>query len=163
MKQNSVYLSQVTYCGGYSGDEPPLTIPNREVKLTSADGTAPPGGRVGRCRVSEPRLTMSAGVLSYCVSALRELQPPRSPWSGGRYAPQAGTPCRFSVLSLCVSALRELHPPMTPCTARVPFRICCRKYPGPRRSADADFAPLNLPRVSNLQDSGGAEGYFRPR
>ena len=55
MKQNSVYLSQVTYCGGYSGDEPPLTIPNREVKLTSADGTAPPGGRVGRCRFSEAR------------------------------------------------------------------------------------------------------------
>ena len=63
MKQNSIYLSQVKYCGGYSGDEPPLTIPNREVKLTSADGTAPPGGRVGRCRFSEPRLTMSAGVL----------------------------------------------------------------------------------------------------
>ena len=123
-----MYLSQVTYCGGYSGDEPPLTIPNREVKLTSADGTAPPGGRVGRCRFSEPRLTMSAGVLS-----------------------------------LCVSALRELQPPVTPCAAQVPFRICCRKYPGPRRSADADFAPLNLPCVSNLQNSGGAEGYFRPR
>ena len=45
---------------------------------------------------------------------------------------------------------------MTPFAARVPFRICCRKYPGPRRSADADFAPLNLPRVSNLQDSGSA-------
>ena len=127
MKQNSVYLSQVIYCGGYSGDEPPLTIPNREVKLTSADGTAPPGGRVGRCRFSEPRLTMSAGVLS-----------------------------------LCVSALRELQPPMTPCTARVPFRICCRKYPGPRRSADADFASLHLPRVSNLQDSGGRRGAFPP-
>ena len=48
-----IYLSQVTYCGGYSGVEPPLSIPNREVKRTSADGTAPPGGRVGRCRFSE--------------------------------------------------------------------------------------------------------------
>ena len=47
------YLSQVTYCGGYSGEDPPLPIPNREVKLTSADGTAPPGGRVGSCRFSE--------------------------------------------------------------------------------------------------------------
>ena len=26
--------------GGYSGEEPPLPIPNREVKLPSADGTA---------------------------------------------------------------------------------------------------------------------------
>ncbi len=34
-------------CRGYSGEEPPLPIPNREVKLTIADGTAPPGGRVG--------------------------------------------------------------------------------------------------------------------
>ena len=40
------------YCGGYSGEVPPLPIPNREVKLTSADGTAPPGGRVGSCRFS---------------------------------------------------------------------------------------------------------------
>ena len=35
------------YCGGYSGEDPPLPIPNREVKLTIADGTAIPGGRVG--------------------------------------------------------------------------------------------------------------------
>ena len=53
--EGCIYLSQVKYCGGYSGDEPPLTIPNREVKLTSADGTAPPGGRVGRCRFSGAR------------------------------------------------------------------------------------------------------------
>ena len=46
-------LSQVKYCGGYSGEDPPLPIPNREVKLTSADGTAPPGGRVGSCRFSK--------------------------------------------------------------------------------------------------------------
>ena len=35
--------------GGYSGEDPPLPIPNREVKLTCADGTATPSGRVG-CR-----------------------------------------------------------------------------------------------------------------
>ena len=35
--------------GGYSSEVPPLPIPNREVKLTIADGTAPPGGRVGSC------------------------------------------------------------------------------------------------------------------
>ena len=43
------YLFSETYCGGYSGEDPPLPIPNREVKLTIADGTAPPGGRVGSC------------------------------------------------------------------------------------------------------------------
>ena len=41
------------YCGGYSGEDPPLPIPNREVKLTSADGTATPSGRVGSRRFSE--------------------------------------------------------------------------------------------------------------
>ena len=45
------YFFSETYCGGYSGEDPPLPIPNREVKLTSADGTAPPGGRVGSCHV----------------------------------------------------------------------------------------------------------------
>ena len=47
-----VIFLNVIYCGGYSGEVPPLLIPNREVKLTSADGTAPPGGRVGSCRFS---------------------------------------------------------------------------------------------------------------
>ena len=45
--QELSYLFSETYCGGYSGEDPPLPIPNREVKLTIADGTAPPGGRVG--------------------------------------------------------------------------------------------------------------------
>ena len=58
-----MYLSQVTYCGGYSGVEPPLPIPNREVKRTSADGTAPPGGRVGRCRFSEAPSPKDSGLL----------------------------------------------------------------------------------------------------
>ena len=44
-----VDLVSETYCGGDSGEDPPLPIPNREVKLTIADGTAPPGGRVGSC------------------------------------------------------------------------------------------------------------------
>ena len=32
----------VNYSGGYSGEVPPLPIPNREVKLARADGTAHP-------------------------------------------------------------------------------------------------------------------------
>ena len=60
----SGYLSQVKYCGGYSGEDPPLTIPNREVKLTSADGTATPSGRVGSCRFSEHLIeVIQSGVL----------------------------------------------------------------------------------------------------
>ena len=48
-------LSITIHCGGNSGEDPPLPIPNREVKLTSADGTAIPGGRVGSCRSSRSR------------------------------------------------------------------------------------------------------------
>ena len=49
-------LSPKRDLGGYSGEVPPLPIPNREVKLTIADGTAPPGGRVGSCHflIQEP-------------------------------------------------------------------------------------------------------------
>ena len=61
-------ISQVIYCGGYSGEDPPLPIPNREVKLTSADGTAPPGGRVGSCRSSGLRLTKVNRSLFLCFS-----------------------------------------------------------------------------------------------
>ena len=36
--------------GGYNDVDPPLPIPNREVKRVCADGTARPGGRVGSRR-----------------------------------------------------------------------------------------------------------------
>ena len=49
-----MYLSEI-YCRGYSGEDPPLPIPNREVKLTIADGTDPSVGRVGSCRSSKAR------------------------------------------------------------------------------------------------------------
>ena len=69
------YLSQVKYCGGYSGEDPPLPIPNREVKLTSADGTAPPGGRVGSCRFSEcPTDESQPGILRSCLSGTEKRQ-----------------------------------------------------------------------------------------
>ena len=66
-----VFLS-AKYCGGYSGGEPPLPIPNREVKPAIADGTAPPGGRVGSCRSSKTRSSHDGRVffdmLSVCGS-----------------------------------------------------------------------------------------------
>ena len=48
----SLSVSQETYCGGYSIVDPPLTIPNREVKRNHADGTYTPVGRVGSRRSS---------------------------------------------------------------------------------------------------------------
>ena len=75
-------FSQVIYCRGYSGEEPPLPIPNREVKLTIADGTAPPGGRVGSCRFSDARLTnVSRASFFVCGSELpaRTLSLPNAP------------------------------------------------------------------------------------
>ena len=61
-----IIFSQDIYCGGYSGEDPPLPIPNREVKLTIADGTAPPGGRVGSCHESYDTLSSyDDGVFSF--------------------------------------------------------------------------------------------------
>ena len=34
------YIEAYVLLGGYSSEVPPLPIPNREVKLTNADGTA---------------------------------------------------------------------------------------------------------------------------
>ena len=59
------------YCGGYSGEDPPLPIPNREVKLTIADGTDPPVGRVGSCRSSGPlRVLRLPGVFFLCLRGI---------------------------------------------------------------------------------------------
>ena len=42
-----VQIRHTLLSGGYCGEVPPLPIPNREVKLTCADGTAMQSGRVG--------------------------------------------------------------------------------------------------------------------
>ena len=52
MLRSQPYTSSIIGCsqrilGGYCGGVPPLPIPNREVKPTSADGTAMQCGRVG--------------------------------------------------------------------------------------------------------------------
>ena len=67
LEVNLVIFSQDIYCGGYSGEDPPLPIPNREVKLTIADGTAPPGGRVGSCHflIRVPDINRCRGLLHY--------------------------------------------------------------------------------------------------
>ena len=70
VKSVPTYLFSETYCGGYSGEDPPLPIPNREVKLTIADGTAPPGGRVGSRHflIRVPDINRCRGLLIYALS-----------------------------------------------------------------------------------------------
>ena len=55
--------------GVYSDGDPPLPIPNREVKPDCADGTALVGGRVGSClfRIRAPVGT--AGLVLYVRKA----------------------------------------------------------------------------------------------
>ena len=53
-----VQIRHTPLSGGYCGGVPPLPIPNREVKLTCADGTAMQCGRVGsRLLSSEASIT----------------------------------------------------------------------------------------------------------
>ena len=46
------FLIIIRYYGGYYDEAPPLPIPNREVKLICADGTAFNCGRVGNRHLS---------------------------------------------------------------------------------------------------------------
>ena len=86
----SKLFSQVIYCRGYSGEEPPLPIPNREVKLTIADGTAPPGGRVGscgslECQTSHDAWHSSLYLAANCLSHSVLYTIPRSKIERGMY------------------------------------------------------------------------------
>ena len=58
--------------GDDSSEDTPLPIPNREVKLTGADGTAIPGGRVGNRRLwGSVRQKCSDGTPFLCSDAVR--------------------------------------------------------------------------------------------
>ena len=48
--------------GGNSDGDPPLPIPNREVKPVSADGTATPSGRVGSRQLAKTFRRNSGGL-----------------------------------------------------------------------------------------------------
>ena len=126
-------LSQVIYCGGYSGEEPPLPIPNREVKLTIADGTAPPGGRVGSCRSSDsPTRFSGRGIFILCLRHKTKIRlPPAAPQlpPRGRHPPPPPSPggpvaascseCFFSRPSTFINSFADsLYPP-----------ACCHRCP----------------------------------
>ena len=61
-----VQIRHTPLSGGYCGEVPPLPIPNREVKLTCADGTAMQCGRVGsRLLLSRASITKVVGAFFY--------------------------------------------------------------------------------------------------
>ena len=60
-------MEQRVLLGGYSSEVPPLPIPNREVKLTNADGTAYLGGRVGS-RLFKPSWIIPTRLFCVCMS-----------------------------------------------------------------------------------------------
>ena len=61
-----VQIRHTPLSGGYCGEVPPLPIPNREVKLTCADGTAMQCGRVGsRLLSSEASITKVVGAFLF--------------------------------------------------------------------------------------------------
>ena len=113
-------LSQVKYCGGYSGEDPPLPIPNREVKLTIADGTAPPGGRVGSCRFSKGSNANASEPFFFLLSKKRmRSQPPvadaTSPFQGEcslHFAPAGDSTASTSIGSLADAPSRRLTAPL---------------------------------------------------
>ena len=62
-----VQIRHTPLSGGYCGEVPPLPIPNREVKLTCADGTAMQCGRVGSrlLSISEASITKVVGAFLF--------------------------------------------------------------------------------------------------
>ena len=69
------YFSQRYTKGGYSGEDPPLPIPNREVKLTSADDTATPSGKVGCRQTRTPGHQKMLRRFSFGAAAVAESDP----------------------------------------------------------------------------------------
>ena len=63
-----VQIRHTPLSGGYCGEVPPLPIPNREVKLTCADGTAMQCGRVGRRLLSNNNIFKRLQSLRFEVS-----------------------------------------------------------------------------------------------
>ena len=149
-------FSQVTYCGGYSGEVPPLPIPNREVKLTHADGTDPPVGRVGSRRSSEALssarlagllclLCRTAAALVRCCAAarfpLRSHPPTFSPLRFGASGEGPGLRRNSpGTLSLRFTPLRG-------CFSRF---SCCFSAPSPLRSDAPAFSRQSPSRFALL-------------
>ena len=65
-----VQIRHTPLSGGYCGEVPPLPIPNREVKLTCADGTAMQCGRVGSRLLSSRASDFERFLRLFCFLSL---------------------------------------------------------------------------------------------
>ena len=65
-----VQIRHTPLSGGYCGEVPPLPIPNREVKLTCADGTAMQCGRVGSRLLSSRASDFERFLRLFCFHAV---------------------------------------------------------------------------------------------
>ena len=101
LKKNQVKQSSL---GGYSSEVPPLPIPNREVKLTNADGTAYLGGRVGS-RLFKRR-SMIRSSLFYLRSFLTHLIW-MTIWLYAQYYPNRHSSLRHAINSAQIEKLRD--------------------------------------------------------
>ena len=170
------------YCGGYSGEDPPLPIPNREVKLTIADGTDPPVGRVGSCRSSRPR-TSSRCSGSFRRTAASSDYPTPNPSLGEglagrsrRAAVAAIASLNFRRTSAVTPPVAERHPPVRGNATFISFRsvpslfdlqasltaVPARRLqpPSPLRGSNTtsfiDFGKYFPQLISRHQATGGA-------
>ena len=112
---------QEKYCGGFSSVDPPLSIPNREVKRTYADGTDRPVGRVGSRRSWKSLTSSDARDFFYPRTAPTLFTEGRSPQ----------TPC--------VASLRNLVPPTE--ERQLPPYVTPSPCPFPRGKGASRFAP----------------------
>ena len=105
--------------GGYCGGVPPLPIPNREVKPTSADGTAMQCGRVGnRLLLEESSETKVLG-LSFFVIWLVER---RRGWRGRMWG--GSTRLNGLFMGIAVDCSRsEKEELLIPYTGSADFRV----------------------------------------
>ena len=129
----------VIYCGGYSAGAPPLPIPNREVKPGRADGTAPPGGRVGRCRF----LQEEADCTGFRVFSLLSFYP------------------AHSLLSSDLSSHPVLSLPSTPPARLAQVHLswfCCISVPGVASAVLPSFCSRCRPEAANLLTPVNATG-----
>ena len=117
-------LSQEIYCGGYISVDPPLPIPNREVKHTGADGSAIPSVRVGSCRFSRPSSRQDPRVSLFFIGAM----PPQTP------APSRSSMTLQGFFHFNIIRRYPLSTTQPPNNS-----IHAPQSPGPGRSAEADF------------------------
>ena len=115
-----------SHCGDDSGEDPPVLIPNTEVKLSCAESTLGlPHGRLGCCRIQRQDARIERPVFclvhisTFTVSGggNRTLMPRRV------VKKQPLSPCRGGVSWLC-RCEQSYEEPFAPCASRLLFAQC---------------------------------------